>query len=523
MAQQTINVGAAPNDGTGTPLRTAFQYTNSNFTELYTAVGPSGNNIVVPGTATITGDLTVDTSTLKVDSTNNRVGIGTASPNGPLDVQANTAGTAISIRGRVSANVGTLRWFQNNGTTETAAIDSYDTGFEIRTLTAVPSIFITNSTERYRIASDGVATWSNVGGVASTAMTLNSTGLAIGDSPSYKLHVTASSRAAGANYSTSAMDASAVAYVRGAENDLSKASTILLTQFNGSAAISAGYTATYRSFLAFGVNNGSASVVESMRLDYLGNLGIGVTPSAWTTFNNVKALQFGGGSVYTYANDRFFIGQNVCITAASGDTYVNTATASAYRQYQGIHSWYTAPSGTAGNAITFTQAMTLDASGNLLVGTTGVHLAAHSAFQNNASGQVTFRNTSTTAGRYFNIGMESGSSMIVFNDAGVGVYLGYGTTSWGSTSDEKVKDIIEPISNAVAKVGSLRSVIGKFKTDSEGTRRSFLIAQDVQSVLPEAVDTSNADLLAVRYTEVIPLLVAAIKELTARVQTLEAK
>ena len=133
--------------------------------------------------ATITGDLTVDTNVLKVDTTNNRVGIGTASPNGPLDVQANTAGTSISIRGRVSANVGTLRWFQNNGTTETAAIDSYDTGFEIRTLTAVPSIFITNSSERYRIASDGIATWSNVGGVAGTAMTLNSTGLGIGAGP----------------------------------------------------------------------------------------------------------------------------------------------------------------------------------------------------------------------------------------------------------------------------------------------------------------------------------------------------
>jgi hypothetical protein len=39
MSQQTINVGAAPNDGTGTPLRTAFQYTNSNFTELYAALG----------------------------------------------------------------------------------------------------------------------------------------------------------------------------------------------------------------------------------------------------------------------------------------------------------------------------------------------------------------------------------------------------------------------------------------------------------------------------------------------------
>ena len=58
MAKQTINIGASPNDGTGTPLRTAFDYTNQNFTELYTATGPSGNNIVVPGNATITGDLT---------------------------------------------------------------------------------------------------------------------------------------------------------------------------------------------------------------------------------------------------------------------------------------------------------------------------------------------------------------------------------------------------------------------------------------------------------------------------------
>ena len=42
--------------------------------------------LVTAGSATITGDLTVDTSTLKVDSTNNRVGIGTASPTAVLTV-----------------------------------------------------------------------------------------------------------------------------------------------------------------------------------------------------------------------------------------------------------------------------------------------------------------------------------------------------------------------------------------------------------------------------------------------------
>lgn len=35
MAQQVINVGTAANDGTGDPLRTCFQKSNSNFSELY--------------------------------------------------------------------------------------------------------------------------------------------------------------------------------------------------------------------------------------------------------------------------------------------------------------------------------------------------------------------------------------------------------------------------------------------------------------------------------------------------------
>ena len=68
----------------------------------------------------------------------------------------------------------------------------------------------------------------------------------------------------------------------------------------------------------------------------------------------------------------------------------------------------------------------------------------------------------------------------------------------------------------------LRSVIGKYKTDEEGTRRSFLIAQDVQAVLPEAISTTrvkddetNTEYLGVSYTDVIPLLVASIKELKA--------
>jgi hypothetical protein len=104
-----------------------------------------------------------------------------------------------------------------------------------------------------------------------------------------------------------------------------------------------------------------------------------------------------------------------------------------------------------------------------------------------------------------------------------GVYLGGTATAWASASDERIKDIIEPINNALTKVNGLRSVIGKYKTDEEGVRRSFLIAQDIQTQFPEALESSNSERLGVQYTDVIPLLVASIKELSAKNDALTAR
>lgn len=63
MSQLIINVGLAPNDGTGDPLRTAFQKTNSNFTELYNAVDPADGNITVNGNLTVDGIVTFNALT----------------------------------------------------------------------------------------------------------------------------------------------------------------------------------------------------------------------------------------------------------------------------------------------------------------------------------------------------------------------------------------------------------------------------------------------------------------------------
>jgi hypothetical protein len=264
-------------------------------------------------------------------------------------------------------------------------------------------------------------------------------------------------------------------------------------------------------------------------------LGVGVTPSAWSTTGNIQ-LPAGAGTSGIFSSNRYAIfGSNAYFN--SGWKYTSTAAAAMYIQDASAHQWFSAGSGTAGNAITWTQAMTLDASGNLLVGTTSNGTSARTIISQasgslpalylsggasttpliNFSGAGLFRSD----GSYLVMETTNASGVIYVTANTNGVYLAVGGTSWTANSDERLKDIIEPISNAVAKVGSLRSVIGKFKTDSEGTRRTFLIAQDVQKVLPEAVDASNPDRLGVGYSEVIPLLVAAIKELTAEVNALK--
>jgi len=144
MAQQTINVGAAANDGTGDPLRTSFQKTNANFTELYTATGPSGNNIVVPGSATITGDLTVDTNVLFVDSANNRVGVNRASPLTNLHIGSGGGGNDLGV---LLSRGATVNFFEAYDGTKTAFIgtDSAQAFVKIGAFSNHPVGFVVNN------------------------------------------------------------------------------------------------------------------------------------------------------------------------------------------------------------------------------------------------------------------------------------------------------------------------------------------------------------------------------------------
>ena len=168
------------------------------------------------------------------------------------------------------------------------------------------------------------------------------------------------------------------------------------------------------------------------------------------------------------------------------------------------------------------EAMRIDSSGTLLVGATSAP-TTFKVYAERSGLQYGLRHPSSTAGQYFFMQTDAPNNFYIQSQSANGVYLTNTATSWASASDERMKTDLIPIENATSKVSSLRAVTGRYKTDEEGTSRSFLIAQDVQAVLPEAVDATNPDKLGVQYTEVIPLLVAAIKELSAKNDALEAR
>jgi hypothetical protein len=134
--------------------------------------------------------------------------------------------------------------------------------------------------------------------------------------------------------------------------------------------------------------NGSLTIGRS-GLDVLtfsngGNLGLGVTPSAWNS--PFKAMQIGSTTALWDISSVTGLSNNLYNDGTS--RYLTSDFATIFQQWDGGFAWLQAPSGTAGNAISFTQAMTLTAAGNLVVGgtTAGTSLNTSLTVNNSSAG-----------------------------------------------------------------------------------------------------------------------------------------
>lgn len=185
---------------------------------------------------------------------------------------------------------------------------------------------------------------------------------------------------------------------------------------------------------------------------------------------------------------------------------------------------------------------------NVGIGTTFPACLLHVKGSSNYDGQIIISNGTTTGGGVLYIHQNNVSSgffstrgsalgntsrdltfyaagglgIYTYTNEGVlGPYVASGGTSWTSSSDIRLKNIISPIDNAVDKLTTLNPVIFSWKSDEENKENIGLIAQDVKEVFPQVIDTNEDGFLGVRYLELVPVLVKAIQEQQVQIEELK--
>jgi hypothetical protein len=160
---------------------------------------------------------------------------------------------------------------------------------------------------------------------------------------------------------------------------------------------------------------------ERMRLTASGNLGLGVTPSAWRTIFN--AFQVGyTGALYAIATgtavEQVNLASNYFQDSAGNELRIQAGFATRYQQASGEHRWSTAASSSANSGISFTQAMTLGSNSGLSIGTPSAAPSQGLLVQ----GAATF-NSSVTANYISSIisSSSNASPLILQNTSGWGI------------------------------------------------------------------------------------------------------
>ena len=183
-------------------------------------------------------------------------------------------------------------------------------------------------------------------------------------------------------------------------------------------------------FTSVGIDDNATST--AITIDSSENVGIGVVPKTW--YSASTALEIGSMSFEDYgvsgANVSVFA-NNLYRNTSNAYVYKETDFAASYSQYNGVHTFNTAPSGTADSVATLTPVMKIDSSGNALVGRTSslssqlgsvsanTVVSAHGGLQSHATsaGILEHYNDETLLRSY---GANAGSGELVFKVGGGG-------------------------------------------------------------------------------------------------------
>ena len=281
------------------------------------------------------------------------LGIGTSSPN--------AAGwdKAVTINGSTSSALEIEVGGSRKG--EFAALSG---GVYLQTVGAIPIIFSTNSAEKMRLDTSGNL---GLGTTSTSGARLNIYGK---DTPIELFNST------GANQ---------------VDFDFPTAQAFRIRTYHGSGAS-----------IIFGTSPSGGGNVDRLTIDSSGNLGLGVTPSAWDSAfiafdSGASTASNGNGTLYFQKNGGYTTGLGSNFYYNGGWKYKATAAAGKYEINNNEHKWYSAPSGTAGTAVSFTQAMTLTAAGDLGVGETSPAARLHLNNSNNGLSKIRLDGNASSA------------------------------------------------------------------------------------------------------------------------------
>ena len=293
-------------------------------------------------------------------------------------------------------------------------------------------------------------------------------------------------------------------------------------------------------FTSTGIDDNATST--AITIDASENVGVGVTPEAWSTTGVVQVGRVSltgtpsavGGSLNwnAYYN--------------SGWKYKDSLQAGSMTLDNGIFTFKVAPSGTADAAITWTDAVKIDNTGRTNLGT-GNNLGATTlCVESDTGGSVRGPNPVAISNTR---GSASTDYSIIFyraNNIVGSVQTSLSATSFVTSSDYRLKENVTPMSGATAQTKLLKPC--NFDWIAGGNVNGF-IAHELAEVVPEAVtgtkdamrdeeyevtaatDTEAAvmgtrsvpDMQGIDQSKLVPLLTATIQELIARIEALEGE